>query len=501
MKEEIGVEPALDTRLFYEDIHNHQKNSSYLKQNTIFPNNISAYQPRFIGREKELDEITNLLVDPACRLITLHGPGGIGKTSLATELAHQQIGVFADGVFFISLMGRHSADEFAIAIIEALQVPLMEADNIPTRLQEFLRRKTMLVILDNFEQLLHDSGSIKLLTEILQNSKNVKILLTSRERINLKEEWVYPINGLSFPIQLDSYDPDVVEKFDALALFMERAHQINPDFNCDSQSISAVVRICQLFEGLPLGIELAAGEVWRQSCQRIADKIQDNWNSINASASNVSARYRSLKANLDASWILLNEKQQLIYSRLGVFEGDFSIMAAQQICMASADDLTRLLNLSLLRHDAQGRYLLHTVIRQYTREKLYELGLSSEQQKNFIEFYTEYLLEKAQKIQSTIQTNILDDIQIELRNLKQAWNWALETRQFERMEVFLDPFYQFFNIRSRYQEGLEIFQPAIQSLQEIQRTDGNEKREIFLGKVLARTGSLAYRNRLNKMAY
>ncbi len=498
LKEEIGVEPALDTRLYYEDIHHHQKNSPFLKQDITFPNNITQHELRFIGREKELDEITSLLVDPACRLVTLHGPGGIGKTSLATEIARQQSGVFPDGVYFISLAGISSMAEFATALVEAIQVPLMNSDAIGFRLQAFLRNKTMLVILDNFEQLMNDGETIQMLTTIVRNSPKVKFLLTSRDRLNLIEEWVYPIKGLSFPEKLDQDDPESVRKFDALALFLERARRINPDFEFDSQSISAVIRICQMFEGLPLGIELAAGDVWSQSCQIIAEKIHENWNAINAGVSNVSKRYHSLKANLDASWVLLDQKQQIIFSRLGIFEGDFSIQAAQEIGSASADDLTRLANLALLRHDAHGRYELHAVIRQYTRDKLNELGLMAEAQRNHVEFYTEFLLSRTEKIRSNLQKNILDEIQMELRNLKHAWKWMIEKQQCERMDVFLDPFYQFFLTRSRYQEGLDLLEPAIPLLKELLSRDENEKKEIILGKILVRTGSLAHRNRLNK---
>ena len=209
LKEEIGVEPALDTRLFYQDIHNQQKNSLRINQISLAPTNISAHQSRFIGRENELDEITNLLVDPACRLITMHGPGGIGKTSLAIALARQQLGVYADGVFLISVAGMHSLDEFAIAMIEAIQVPLMESDTVCSRLLEFLRSKTMLLILDNFEHLLHDNEIISILVEIMGNSTKIKFLVTSRERMNLIEEWVYPIKGLSYPVQFDQDAPDV----------------------------------------------------------------------------------------------------------------------------------------------------------------------------------------------------------------------------------------------------------------------------------------------------
>ncbi len=501
LKEEIGVEPALDTRLFYEEIHNHQRNSPLVKQEIIFPNNITQHELRFIGREKELDEITSMLVDPACRLITLHGPGGIGKTSLAMEIALQQSGVFPDGVYFISLAGASSMDEFAIALVEAIQIPLMESDSIAFRLQEFLRSKTMLLILDNFEQLMHDGESIKMLTAIVRHSTKVKFLLTSRERLSLIEEWVYPIKGLSFPEQFNQDDLESARKFDAMALFFERARRINPDFEFDSQSISAVIRICHMFEGLPLGIELAAGDVWSQSCQMIAEKIHANWNSINASVSNVSERYYSLKANLDASWVLLDQKQQMIFSRLGIFEGDFSIQAAQQIGLASVDDLTRLANLSLLRHDAHGRYKLHAVIRQYTHGKLIELGLMAEVQKNLVEFYMEYLLSRTEKIRSNIQKDILDEIQMEIRNFKQAWRWMIENQHCESIDVFLEPFYQFFIIRSRYQEGLDLFEPAIHLLKELLKRDENEKREITLGMLLVRIGSLAHRNRLNKLSF
>lgn len=500
LKEQIGVEPAPDTIAFYEEVRRHRGKAPLFLYEASTPSKISGGESRFIGREMELDEITNLLVDPSCRLITLHGSGGIGKTSLAMELIRQQAGIYKDGIFFISLAGTNSNEELISALVDSLKIELMDSSNTLSRLRDYLRNKTMLLVLDNFEHLLENNKSTRVLTEVIHHTLNIKILVTSRERLNLKEEWVYPLKGMSYPDRIESDEIESQMKFDALALFYDRARQIQPDFKIDLQSISAVIHICQLLEGLPLGIELAASDVWSQSCQMIATKISNNLNSLNANASNISPRYRSLWANLDASWTLMENHQQEIFIRLGIFEEGISIRAAQTIGLASLDDLTRLVNQSLLQHDKQGQYKMHAVIRQYARERLHDSGFMAETQIAFIDYFTNYLLDRQEKSKFFHQKQALDDIQAEIRNLKEAWEWILERKQTDKIDIFLEPLFQFFHIRSRYQEGMDFFQPGLDLLDQIQAAEPLAQYEIVSGRLLVMIGSLAHRLRQNDKA-
>jgi DNA-binding SARP family transcriptional activator/predicted ATPase/predicted negative regulator of RcsB-dependent stress response len=500
LKEQIGVEPAQDTILFYEEVRKQRSKSALFPQESTQKSNLPGSEANFVGRELELDDITNLLVDPACRLITLHGPGGIGKTSLAMEIACQQVGIYQDGVFFISLTGAHSNEEFIASLIEAIAVPMMDTGNLISRLKEFLRNKCMLLVLDNFEHLLIEQEVIRSLSDIMQHASRVKFLVTSRERLNLKGEWVYPLKGMSYPDIHNHFDLTSIDKFGALMLFQQRAKQVKPDFQWDVQSIAAVVEICQLFEGLPLGIELAAADVWSQSCQVIAKKINNHWNSLNANASDVSPRYRSLSANLEDSWTLLDDTLQRIFWRIGIFEDSFSIQAAETISQATLDDLTRLVNQSILQYDLQGRYKMHGVIRQFAREKMYASGNYAEVQTAFLDYFANYLQDRLKDIKTNHQKQSLHDIQVELINLKNAWLWILEDRQLEKIEIFLDPMYQFFNIRSRYQEGIDFLLPALNLVDQLQTETPWDQNEIIKGKLLVRIGTLAHRIRENETA-
>ncbi len=500
LKEHIGVEPTEDTILFYEEVRKRRSKSTLFSQASTYLSNMSGTETIFVGRERELDEIANLLVDPSCRLVTLHGPGGIGKTSLAMEIARQQIGIYEDGVFFISMSSFHTMEEFIVGLIDTIAIPLMDSGNLLSRLKDFLRNKCLLLVLDNFEQLLIDTKNIQALSDIIQSASNVRMLVTSRERLNLKDERVYPLKGLSYPDFNNHFDPGSIEKFEALILFQQRARQVKPDFQWDEASIAAVVQICQLFEGLPLGIELAAADVWSQSCQMIANKINTHWNSLITMASDVSPRYRSLWANLEVSWALLDDILQRIFLRLGIFEESFSYQAAETISQATMHDLTRLVNQSILQHDSQGRYQMHSVIRQFAREKLHKSGGFSEAQASFVDYFVNYLQDRQLDIKTNHQKRVLNDIQVELINLKNAWFWIMENRQLDKMEIFLDPLYQFFNIRSRYQEGIDLLQPALNLIDQLLFVEQLDQYKIIKGKLQVRIGSLAHRIRENETA-
>src|SRR5579871_2422661 len=230
------------------------------------PHNLPTQSTPFIGRMNELIEITQRLADPGCRLLTLVGPGGIGKTRLALQAVDDKLEHFSDGVFFVSLTPVGSTIFVASTIADALQISFYGREDPNAQLVSYLRGKHMLLIMDNYEHLLSD---IALLTNILSNAPRLKLLATSRERLNLKEEWVLPVEGLPFPVQGSI---DAVEGYGAVQLFMETARRLQPGFSLNDNE-DAVVEICQAVEGMPLGIELAASWLRAIPCQQIAGQI------------------------------------------------------------------------------------------------------------------------------------------------------------------------------------------------------------------------------------
>ncbi|MCL6512420.1 MAG: AAA family ATPase [Anaerolineae bacterium] len=323
LAEEIGLEPDATTRALAERIRRDMHEREALAADATSarpPHNLPAPTTVFIGRAEELVQIASLLADPACRLLTLIGMGGAGKTRLALQAAHNLIAdqgadsvsqgsSFRHGVYFVSLAAVNSADQIIAAIASAIHLVFSGQQDWKFQLLNHLRAKEMLLILDNFEHVLSEAA---LLTEILQAAHSVKILVTSRERLDLYEEWLFDVRGLSFPPdqpmrEADATDdPDALARYSAVQLFAQRAKRLSLRFDL-ADAPQAVAGICRLMEGLPLGIELAAGWVRTHTCEEIARTIQRNLDFLSTSAQNVPERHRSLRVAFDYSWDMLAE--------------------------------------------------------------------------------------------------------------------------------------------------------------------------------------------------
>ncbi len=305
-------------------------------------NNLPVQPTPFVGRDNELNEIVDLLVDPSCRLLTLVGPGGIGKTRLALEAGRMMLDGstngggsvtrFPDGIYFIPLQSLQSADLLVSTIGDAAGFQFYQGSDIKRQLVDYLQNKSVLFVLDNMEHLL-DSASV--ISEILLNARGVNMLATSREALNLREEWLYPIGGMTIPAENQL---DQLERFSAVQLFVQSARRAQPGFSLDTER-AGVVRICRLVGGMPLGIELAAAWVRALSCGEIADEIAHGIDILETPARNVPERHRNMRAVLDQSWRLLDEDEQRIMRRLSVFRGGFAREAAEAVAGAAARHL------------------------------------------------------------------------------------------------------------------------------------------------------------------
>ena len=272
----------------------------------------------FIGRTAEVSEITGLLTDPNCCLLTLVGLGGIGKTRLAIQAARQLQAHFTHGVHFVPLQPVRSANFLVSAIADALDKPLPGPAEPETQLSNYLHDKEILLILDNFEHLLPQGGAEQL-TRILSRAPKLKLLVTSREVLNLQEEWLYPVRGLPFP---KNGQTDRLETYDAVRLFVERAQRVRRDFALAEEQ-AGVVRICHLVEGMPLALEIAASWTKTVSCEVIAGEIERNFNFLTTELRNMPERHRRMQAIFDQSWKLLTTAEQDVFKQLSVFQGGF----------------------------------------------------------------------------------------------------------------------------------------------------------------------------------
>ncbi len=460
----------------------------------------AASQPRtnlplpatlFVGREVEVARLSDLLQDPACRLVVLTGLAGTGKTRLALQVAQRQLDRFPHGVFFVSLSPLLSSEMIVTSIGNAIGFPFHEAAEPQGQLLWYLREKQMLLVVDNFEHLMEGAG---LLPTILQAAPGIKILTTSRERLNLQEEWVFEVNGLPYPSSPDEISPEQVESYEAVQLFLQNAIRVHPTFRLSEENRTWVVRICQLTEGMPLGIELAAAWVRALSPEKIAREIERSLDFLKASARDLPERHRSLGAALDYSWNLLSAEEKKVFQQLSVFRGGFRREAAQEVAGASLDKLTSLLDKSLVKRVGEERYDLHELVRQYAASHLQsDLQEDARTRELHSSYYAALLEQWGKKIASPRQVDTLTEMDFEIDNVRLAWSWMVTHRQITNIAKSLHSLWRFHDIRGRFQDGLALMKQAVNMLQSLDKTKAAQDAErlVVLGRALAEQGYFA----------
>lgn len=442
----------------------------------------------FVGREKELANLNDLLQDPSCRLVTLVGLAGIGKTRLAIQAAHSQRAHFEDGVFFVSLSPLTSPNMIAAAISNAMGLELHGSARPEEHLLVNLQEKHILLVLDNFEHLIDGSG---LLSKIVLEALHTRILVTSRERLNLQGEWIFDVPGLPYPASPEETRLEHVQAYESVQLFLQSATRVHPGFTLDETNWKDVIYICKLMEGMPLGIELAAAWVRVLSCREIAREIKKNLNFLKASARDIPERHRSLRAALDHSWALLSSQEKEVFSRLAVFRGGFRKEAAQEVAGASLENITTLLDKSLLKRVGEERYDLHELVRQYTNARLQSNTQEYARTRNRHSSYYAALLEKwAESIRGPKQMDILEQMEDEIDNIRDAWSWMIAHHQAENIQRSLRSLWNFHEIRARFWEGAALFGEAVVAFQSQEEAASNRQTQhsALLARLQAQQG-------------
>ena len=413
----------------------------------------------FVGREKEYREIQQLLAQPDCRLLTLVGPGGIGKTRLAQQLGALLRDKFARGSFVAYLQPLRSAEFFVSAVADALGISLTGQEPPLMQLAHYLSDKEALIILDNFEHLLDAADQLAIL---LPSTPQIKYLITSREALNLQEEWLYTVSGLAFPANSDSYLTG--QNDDAVQLFNERARRVYPDFAPDSE-VGAVIQICRLVGGMPLALELAAA--WRKTlnCAEIADEIEGGLAFLTTRHRNVLARHHSMQTVFDQTWRRLTESEQIVLKRLSVFRGGFLRDAGAVVAGPSLPILSTLMDKSLLRLDGNGRYQIHELLRQYAAEQL-EKSVDDVMQTQFnhANFYIQFLSQRSSDVCGGRQREALLEIRADLDNIRVAWLWAVAQGNVDALQKGSQSLGLYYQFQGGYLEGMMLFSQATNML-------------------------------------
>ena len=499
LSKELGIDPEEETTALCQRIRAGALLAAPL---SAVPHNLPAPLTPFVGREAELAELTCLLTDPDIRLVTVLGAGGMGKTRLALEAAAAQKGHFSDGVYFVSLAPLQSVEAVVPTVAKALDFSSHEKGEPRQQLLDYVRQKSMLLILDNFEHLLSpnvppsvspehdgDDGGGSLVIDILQTAPHVTILTTSRARLNVKGEQLFPIAGMDYPDVPPGPRPedgrggakgfwpggqsgqDAVQ-YGAVRLFLQSARRVHPGFELVADNLTHVARVCRLVQGMPLGILLAGAWAGMLTPAEIAAEIDRSLDFLETDARDVPAEgvpagklQRSIRAVFDHSWSLLTEREREVFQGLSVFHGGFTRQAAQTVTVASLRELRDLVNKSLLNRDAVGRYGLHELLRRYAAEKLAGSPAVGEAvHDRHSAYYTTALQRWAADLGGPQQQAALAEMDVEIDNARTAWDWAAERGQVERLEDAIDSLCRFYGWRGRCTEGEAACQFAAQKL-------------------------------------
>ncbi|MBK8781439.1 MAG: tetratricopeptide repeat protein [Anaerolineales bacterium] len=426
LEKELGVEPSLETTSLYERIRSARQASRH---------NITASSTEFIGREIELENLRQRLADPACRLITLTGLGGIGKTRLAQETARACADMFINGAWMISLAAV-DVDGLVPAIGNTFDFPFTKGD-AKKQLLNFLRQKELLLVMDNFEHLLESSA---LVSEILQAAPDAKILVTSRARLDIEGEWVVELSGL----ESGSMGAD--------QLFVQSARRARAEIQFGEEEKVRVAEICRLVGGLPLGIEIAAAWIRSMTVESIRDEIQKSLDFLASSRRDIPERQRSLRAVFESSWARLNEAEQKTFVVLSVFRGGFTREAAEAV----AGKFDSLIDKSLVQRNGE-RFELHEVTRQFAEENL--RGKKKARDAHAA-YFAKWAGERAKWNERASFAVMTKDFE----NVRAAWMWAGEQKVVAALSGLVHFTKRYLDIQGRYREGFDLMERALKDL-------------------------------------
>lgn len=484
--EELGVEVGEETIKLYKQIREGELTPEHGDESTLtsstlitmvaskhmpYRHNLPAQPTRFVGRDGELKSLENLIFREGKRLVTVVGPGGIGKTRLVLAFAERLVSPqnpgepsmgtsrekFPDGIFFVSLESLNSKELILPAVAEAMRFRL---DHGSSQLLGYLYSKRLLLIVDNYEHLLN---GVSILSEIQNSAPGVTILVTSREPLRLHGEQVFPLQGLEFPTIVAAKS---ALDYPSGELFLLAARRHQPDFDLNDSELKYLAHICLLVEGMPLALELAATWVSSLPIPKIAAEIQKNYDFLATEIRNVPGRHRSVRAVFDVSWKQLTPTQKRIFAELSVFRGGFTREACKKIIGASFEDVASLVRKSFLRYvKSQDRYFVPELLRQFGAEKLAEYSeklkpIQDRHSQHYCQWFSDQVTRD--NFRSIGQKAVLDVLTIELENTRAAWIWFLKNGRIENLLGKTTALGMYYVWRGGFQKGELTFRAFVE---------------------------------------
>jgi DNA-binding SARP family transcriptional activator/predicted ATPase len=537
LQEELGIEPEPETTALQGAIRSgaaeHPSPAPALSHAPA--HNLPADPTPFIGREAELAQVAARLADPTCRLLTILGPGGIGKTRLAIQAARSEAERFAHGACFVDLAPIAAAEMLAPTILHTLQAPSYGAAEPDQHVLDYLAGKQMLIILDNYEQLLTGAEPDRrdgygLVTKILDAAPRIKLLITSRARLNVRAEWLEMLEGMRTPGDelpersiLSEARPSLgraqskdaarllhkaapfdsalqttqgsaqdartreLETYSATALFLACAHRVRPDFQPTTDDARHIVHICRLLDGYPLAIELAAAWTRTLPLAKIARELEHGLDVLTTTMRDVPARHRSMVAAFDHSWRLLSPREQSLLRQLSVFNGSWTEQAAAAITGATLAESGTLADASWLRLAPTGRFEMHMLIKQYCARKLESEheGITGENADRVHDRYAAYYRALLLTRQGGFyrHPDSVSEVAAELDHLLTTWRWFSERDELEAIRT-LAPGLCWIAVAQgwgrAFRSQMEIYARKLKEMEITARDDPDRQRAITL---------------------
>ncbi|MEM7335334.1 MAG: BTAD domain-containing putative transcriptional regulator, partial [Chloroflexota bacterium] len=442
LNHEMGLEPSAETKALATAILHEQGLASQL-------HNFALPQTTFIGRERAINRIVARLNAPNGRLMTILGPGGIGKTRLAIEVVRRSMGLRE--AYFLPLEGLQTQADVWQLLGERLGIQSRAGSRIEREIITFLRERNPLLVFDNYEHLLPDTTCIE---QLLTHAPNGQLLVTSRMPLNLSAEWQLPLDGLGLPPEGEQD----IGQFPAVQLLLTAGQQVQPNLSLSDENAYYIDRICRRLAGMPLALEIAGSWLGLFSPMMLAEEIEKNIDILVATRKDIPERHRSLRAIFDHTLAQLNQAERTLLRQITIFHGDFSLRAVQTILQATPMALNTLVNHALLQRRRENHFGLHPILDAFLCEENdgWDASTLESQRRQHARYYL-------QRIAPICDYNVevtVKDISYELANVRAAWDWAVTHDEADFLESAIDGQLAYYQFRGSFEEGRAQFSSA-----------------------------------------